>query len=62
MGEKCARRPRGKARGNWAARGLDTRLPLERVYDADRNAMLAALRVALGLPRAPLSGGKELGR
>jgi len=32
-------------------RGLDNSLAIERVYDPNREAMLAALRVALGLPR-----------
>jgi hypothetical protein len=45
-----------------AKRGLAKPLQIERYYRPDRNAMLAALRVALGLPRAPLSGSKELGR
>jgi hypothetical protein len=34
---------------------LDNRLPVERTYDADREAMLAALRVVLGLPKVPPS-------
>jgi len=33
-------------------KGLAICLALERVYDPDREAMIAALRVALGLPRA----------
>ena len=31
---------------------LDNHLHIERIYDADREAMLAALRVVLGLPKA----------
>ena len=33
---------------------------VERYYDADGNAMLAALRVILGLPKAPPEWLKEL--
>ena len=35
----------------WA-RGLANAPVVERVYDPDREAMIAALRVVLGLPRA----------
>jgi hypothetical protein len=40
--------------------GVDNRLPVERVYDPDRNAMLAALRVVLGLPKTPPQWLEEL--
>jgi hypothetical protein len=33
------------------ARELDKSLEIERMYDADREAMKAALRVVLGLPK-----------
>jgi len=33
---------------------------VERTYTADRDAMLAALRVVLGLPKAPSEWIKEL--
>ena len=32
-------------------RRLDNPLAIERIYDADREAMKAALRVVLGLPK-----------
>lgn len=32
-------------------RALDNSLPIEHVYEPDREAMLAALRVVLGLPK-----------
>ena len=41
---------------------LDNRLVVERVYEPDRNAILAALRVLLGLPKAPPQWRQELKR
>jgi hypothetical protein len=43
---------RSLASTSTARRRLARPLELERHYVADRDAMLAALRVALGLPRA----------
>ena len=40
--------------------GLDTKLRIERIYDADREAILAALRIVLGLPTRLL--GTEMDR
>ena len=41
---------------------LDNRLVVERVWTPDRNAMLAALRIVLGLPKTPPQWLEELGR
>ena len=48
--------PEGKAEG------LANSLQVERNYTPDRNAMLAALRVVLGLPRVPPGWIEELTR
>jgi len=48
--------------GDNAKRGLAKTLVVERYYASDRNAMLAALRVVLGLPKAPPQWLQELGR
>lgn len=45
-----------------AKKGLDNTLALERYYEADREAMLAALRVVLGLPKVPPQWLEELQR
>ena len=47
---------------SFRAKGLAKTLVVERVWTPDRNAMLAALRVALGLPKAPPQWLQELGR
>ena len=43
-------------------KGLANSLAVERYYTPDRNGMLAALRVVLGLPKAPPQWLQELGR
>jgi hypothetical protein len=42
------------------ARRLANQPHIERLYDPDRQAMLAALRIVLGLPRpfTPVDGGE----
>ena len=62
MDDQCPKKPRGSAQRNGTSHGLDTGLVIERVYDPDRNAMLAALRVVLGLPKAPPQWLEELAR
>jgi hypothetical protein len=44
------------------AEGLANTLRTERYYTPDRKAMLAALRVVLGLPKAPPRWIEELSR
>ena len=44
------------------AKRLANTLVVERTYTPDRTAMLAALRVVLGLPKAPPQWLQELGR
>lgn len=44
------------------AEGLANSLQVERSYTPDRNAMLAALRVVLGLPKVPPGRTEELRR
>ncbi len=44
------------------AEGLANTLAVERNYQPDREAMLAALRVILGLPKVPLGRIEELRR
>ena len=41
-----------------AESSLDNGLQIQRIYDADREAMRAALRVALGLPKR-LAGDEQ---
>jgi len=48
--------------GSHRRKGLAKSLAVERYYASDRNAMLAALRVVLGLPKAPPQWLQELGR
>jgi len=43
-------------------KAVDLALRVERTCQPDREAMLAALRVALGLPKAPPKWLEELGR
>ena len=43
-------------------KGLANSLAIERYYAPDRNAMLAALRIVLGLPKVPPQWLQELGR
>ena len=43
-------------------RVVDMALRVERIYQPDRNAMLAALRVVLGLPKTPPQWLEELRR
>lgn len=62
MDDQWAKKPRRNRQGNRASRGLDKTLAIERTYDADREAMLAALRVILGLPKVPPRWLEELGR
>jgi len=52
----------GKAQAS-SGRRLASTLPAERTWNPDREAMLAALRVVLGLPRVParLGGPNEYG-
>ena len=58
---------RGVGRGQRAGRkkiggSLASNPSVERYYQPDRNAMLAALRVVLGLPSAPPGWMEELRR
>ena len=43
-----------------AKKGLANTLAVERTYTPDRESMLAALRVVLGLPKAPPQWLQEL--
>jgi hypothetical protein len=51
-----------KSPANSRRRGLANSLAIERRYTPDRNAMLGALRVVLGLPKAPPKWLEELRR
>ena len=51
-----------KSPANSAPKGLAKSLAVERYYQPDRNAMLAALRVVLGQPKAPPQWLQELRR
>ena len=58
---------RGVGRGQQVGRikigkSLATDPSVEQTYTPDRNAMMAALRVVLGLPSAPPGWIEELGR
>ena len=66
-GHDGGKRPRtdftgANAPGPRLSRGLATTVQLERYYRPDRDAMLAALRVVLGLPKAPPGRIEELRR
>ena len=47
---------------NPACRGLAKTLVIERICQPDGTAMVAALRVVLGLPKTPPKWLEELGR
>lgn len=47
---------RGDSERGACARRLANTLQVERYYQPDRQVMLAALRVALGLPKVPPGG------
>jgi len=56
-----ASRPSRKA-SKPIRQAVDKTLAIERSYTPDREAMLAALRVVLGLPKTPPQWLEELGR
>lgn len=60
LGPLCAGSHARKSPANSRRKGLANCLVVERSYTPDREAMLAALRVVLGLPKTPPQWLEEL--